>query len=99
MKEPVPASFSLCIGIAAALGRAFWSTYSAGGSYGRKLQYHNQERRLGPVVLEVETVESYPNDTPPEIKIYWDYSSQVLNADSPHYPGREKESMGHVHDR
>lgn len=55
--------------------------------------------RLGQVVLEVETVESYPNDTPPEIKIYWGYSSQVLNADSPHYPGKEKESMEHVRDR
>jgi len=31
---------------------------------------------------EVETVESYPDDAPLEIIIYWDYSSQVLNADS-----------------
>lgn len=32
-------------------------------------------------------------------KIGYDYSSQVLNADSLHYAGREKESMEHVHDR
>lgn len=88
----MPASSSLYIGIAAALGAGILEYVFRRSFMWRKKQYHNQERRLGQVDSEVETLESYPDDTPPEQKIGWDYSSQVLNTLTPYttLAGRRK---------